>query len=272
MSYASIMVAVDDGRHAPARVHLAADLARRLDANLVGAAACMPDYPRGYGETAVPMGIVVEEIRRAALARLAGAERAFRDAASLAGSVEWRSDLAAPVSFLEGQARAADLVVVGRHADDEGVTPGMAVDLGDALMGLGRPVLVVPPDIARLEARRVVVGWKNTLQTRRAVSDALPLLRRAEAVRVLRVSDGEDKAEVEDVVRHLARHGVEASASVAARSGRSVAEDLRAATREFGADLIVCGAYGYSRVREWFLGGVTRDLLARPTVCCLMSH
>jgi hypothetical protein len=83
MSYASIMVAVDDGLHAPARVRLAAELAHRLGARLVGAAACMPDYPRGYGETAVPMGMVIEEIRQAALDRLAGVEQVFRHASLL---------------------------------------------------------------------------------------------------------------------------------------------------------------------------------------------
>ena len=145
MSIASIMVAVDDGRHASARVRLAAALAHRLGARLVGAAACMPDYPQGYGETAVPMGVVNEENRQAALARLAGTERAFRNASCLNDRIEWRSSLTAPVRFLEDQSRAADLVVVGLYADDEGVADGMAVDVGDALMGLGRPVLIVPP-------------------------------------------------------------------------------------------------------------------------------
>ncbi len=272
MSIASIMVAVDDGLHAPARVRLAAGLAERLGARLVGVAACMPDYPRGYGETAVPMGMVIEEIRQAALGKLANAEQAFRKASCLIDRVEWRSDVAAPVPFLEGQSRAADLVVVGRHADDEGVTPGMAVGVGDALMGLGRPVLAVPAGIEHLEAKRVVIGWKNTLQTRRAVSDAMPILRRAEAVQVFRVGDGEDRHEVEDVVRYLALHDVRASAHLAGPSGWTVADDLRGATRMFGADLIVTGAYGYSRLREWFFGGVTRDLLEKASVCCLMSH
>ena len=131
MSYASIMVAVDDGLHAPARVRLAADLAHRLGARLVGAAACMPDYPRGYGETAVPMGMVIEQIRQAALNRLAGVEQVFRHASCLNDRVVWRSDLVSPVLYIESQSRIADLVVVARYADDEGVTVGMAVDAGD---------------------------------------------------------------------------------------------------------------------------------------------
>jgi len=246
MSIASIMVAVDDGRHAPARVRLAAGLAERLGTRIVGVAACMPDYPRGYGETAVPMGMVIEEIRQAALGKLDKAEHAFRKAACLIDRVEWRSD--------------------------EGVTRGMAVEVGDALMGLGRPVLVVPAGTEHLEAKRVVIGWKNTIQTRRAVSDAMPILRRAEAVQVFRVGGSDDRAEVEDVVRYLALHDVSASAHVAGPSGWTVADDLRGATRAFGADLIVTGAYGYSRLREWFFGGVTRDLLEKASVCCLMSH
>ncbi|MGH1590340.1 universal stress protein [Methylobacterium phyllosphaerae] len=272
MSYASIMVAVDDGRHAPARVRLAAELSHRLGARLIGAGACLPDYPQGYGETAVPMGTAIEEIRQAALDRLAGVEELFRGACGRSDRVEWRSDMDGPIPFLEGQSRAADLVVIGRPADDERVTAGLAVDVGDALMELGRPVLVVPAEVEYLETRRIVIGWKNTLQTRRAVSDALPLLRRAEAVQVFRVGDGEDRAEVEDVVRFLALHDVNASAHQAKPSGWTVADDLRGAAHAFGADLIVTGAYGYSRLREWFFGGVTRDLLAKATICCLMSH
>lgn len=273
MSIASIMVAVDDGRHAPARVRLAAGLAHRLGARrVVGVAACSPDYPRGYGETAVPMGMVIEEIRQAALGKLDEAEQAFRTAASAIDRVEWRSDVAAPLPFLEGQSRAADLVVVGRHVDEDGVTAGMAVNVGDALMGMGRPVLVVPAGIEHLEAKHVVIGWKNTLQTRRAVSDAMPILRRAEAVHVFRIGDDEDRSEVEDVVRYLALHDVSARAHLARPSGWTVADDLRDATRTLGADLIVTGAYGYSRLREWFFGGVTRDLLETAPVCCLMSR
>jgi nucleotide-binding universal stress UspA family protein len=266
------MVAVDDGLHATARVRLAAGLAHRLGARLVGAAACMPEYPQGFGETIVPAGYGVEEIRLAALAKLTDVERAFRQAACLDDRVEWRSDLDRPVQFLERQARAADLVVVGRYAGNEDVSPGMAVELGDALMSLGRPVLVVPPGVAHLEARRILVGWKNTPRTRRAVSDALPLLRRAESVQVLQVADHSDRSEIEDVAQYLSLHEVNATTRLSEASRRTVAEELQKAAVEADSDLIVTGAYGYSRLREWFFGGVTRGLLAEASVCCLMSH
>ena len=162
--------------------------------------------------------------------------------------------------------------MVGLYADDEGVADGMAVDVGDALMGLGRPVVIVPPGVEHLKAGRIIIGCKNTLQTRRAVTDAMPILRRAEVVWVFRVSDGEDRAEAEDRVRYLSLHDVNATAHPAKPSGWTVADEMHKAARDFDADLIVTGAYGYSRLREWFFGGVTRDLRAKASVCCLMSH
>ncbi|MGT2478063.1 universal stress protein [Methylobacterium oryzae CBMB20] len=272
MSYASLMVAVDDGRHARTRVRLAADLADRFGARLVGVGACMPAYPRLYGETATPIDLIFDQIRQAALDRLASTEQTFWNAACRNERVTWRSALEFPVRFLEEQARAADLIVVGRPADDEGADPTVRISAGDALMGVGRPTLIVPPGVEHLEARRILIGWKNTPQTRRAVSDALPLLRRAEAVRVVRVADDRNPSEVDDVVRYLALHDVAAGAHPVKPTGWTVADTLQAAATEFGVDLIVTGAYGYSRLREWFFGGVTRDLLAGASLCCLMSH
>ena len=101
----------------------------------------------------------------------------------------------------------------------------------------------------------------------------MPILRRAEAVQVMRIADDvENRSEIEDVVRYLSLHAVNARALQAKRSGWTVADDLQTGASAFGADLIVTGAYGYSRLREWFFGGVTRDLLKNASICCLMSH
>ncbi|MBE7196457.1 MAG: universal stress protein [Parafilimonas terrae] len=272
MAYVSIMVAVDDGRHAPERIRLAADLAQRFGARLIGTAACLPDYPHGYGETAAPMGMVIEKIRQATLETLARAERVFQAASSHNDRVSWRSDLADFALFLNGQSRAADLLVLGRSTDQDGAMHRMAIGLGDVLIGSGRPVLVVPPGIEHLDAKRVVLGWKNTPQTRRSISDAMPILRRAESVLVMRVADDDDYRGIEDVAEYLSLHDVNATTRTTATSGWTVAEELQKAAIETNADLIVTGAYGHTRLREWFLGGVTRDLLAGSSVCCLMSH
>jgi len=272
MSYASIMVSVDPGIHVPSRVRLGAGLAERLGARLVGVAACQPNYPRGYGETSVSSALNLEKIRQAALDDLAAAERVFREAANGRDRVEWRSGLTDALGFVEEQARAADLVIVGRRGTDGGPDHGMAVDAGAALMGLGRPVLVAPQGVEAVEARHVLIGWKDTPQTRRAVSDAMPFLKRAKSVQVVSVTEREDGGGVEDVAAYLALHDVIAHPIRRRTPGVSVAEDLREAASYFGSDLIVTGGYGHGRLREWAFGGVTRDLLGQCNACCLMSH
>ena len=159
MSYASIIVAVDPGKRAASRITMAAHLARRFDARLIGVAAWGPDYPRGYGETSVPAGYGVEDIRQKALAELVHAERAFRDVAKPAERIEWRSQLREPVGFLVEQSRAADLVVVGRRGENDRPHLVGAVGPGDALMATGRPVLVVPP--AWRKCRRPAWSWRG---------------------------------------------------------------------------------------------------------------
>lgn len=272
MSYASIIVAVDPGERTPQRVELAAHLARKLEARLIGVAAWGPDYPRGFGETSVPVGYGVEEIRQKALDELRQAEEVFRLAARLADRIEWRSDLSEPVTFLEEQSRAADFVVVGRRGENDLPNLVAAISPGDALMGLGRPVLVVPPGVERMPASRVLVAWKNTLQSRRAISDAMPFLKRAERVQVVQVTDDRDRSGLDDVVAYLSLHGVHASGLVKPSGGAATADTILDAAEAFEADLIVSGAFGYSRLREWFFGGVTRNLLDRSPICCLMSH
>lgn len=272
MSYASIMVGMDPGPHASKRAALAAHLARGFDARLIGVAAWGPDYPHRFGETSVPPGYGVEEIRLAALDELRQAEEVFRLAATPAERFEWRSEIVEPVSFLESQSRVADLVVVGRRGEQDLPRLLQAVSPGAALMALGRPVLVVPPGMDRLLASRVLIAWKNTLQSRRAISDAMPLLKRADQVEVLRVTNDTDRTELDDVVAYLGLHGINATGAIRAPDSAGVAATILSATESLGADLIVSGAFGYSRLREWFFGGVTRDLLDRSPVCCLMAH
>jgi nucleotide-binding universal stress UspA family protein len=120
----------------------------------------------------------------------------------------------------------------------------MSANPGDVLMGAGRPVLVVPPGVEHVSARRVAVAWKNTLQTRRAISDALPFLKMAEAVQVIRITDNPDQAEVEDVAGFLALHGVNATSIHRPADGATVAASLEEAVAAFGSDLIVSGAFG----------------------------
>jgi nucleotide-binding universal stress UspA family protein len=136
--------------------------------------------------------------------------------------------------------------------------------------------MVVPPKIDTLEAARIIVGWKDTREARRALRDALPFLQRAKAVTIVEFADEETEARARaraaDVTRYLARHKVQVGHSIVAHTKGSVADELIRLAEVEGADLIVAGAYGHSRLGEWAFGGVTRDLLASSPVCCLLSH
>jgi nucleotide-binding universal stress UspA family protein len=263
------MVAMDAGPDADTRARLAAALAVRFSSRLIGVAARPITAPL-YFETPVPgLSSMIEVEERRAIEEIAKAEAMLRRAAGNTG-LEWRHAQTLPTNHAVEHARTADLIVAGRpRGIDEALDP-MSVDCGDLVMNAGRPVLIVPPKVDYVSAQHVVVGWKNTKEARRAVRDALPFLKGAGEVLV--VSAAENDPSADDVVAYLGRHGVSANAVIVGKELAKPADELVRLARQEGADLIVCGAYGHSRTREWVFGGVTRDLLAQSPVCCLMSH
>ncbi|GJD49049.1 hypothetical protein OPKNFCMD_1778 [Methylobacterium crusticola] len=272
MAVASVMVPVDLEPGSRGRVAVARSVAARFSARLVGVAAREALPVRLYGKGAyVTTRIVGEEDARAA-ADLARAERVFRDGAGPQADVAWRARSGDLMAFLTEQARAADLVVVGRQPanDDDGWCAGLAP--GELILRLGRPVLIVPPGVAALAAARIVVAWKDTREARRAVRDALPFLAAARSVCIATVGPEAAPDGAEDVADHLARHGVAGLRLARPQAAGSVAQALVALAHREEADLIVAGAYGHSRLRERIFGSVTRQLLAATPVCCLMSH
>ncbi len=137
-------------------------------------------------------------------------------------------------------------------------------------------MLVVPPAIDSLKAERILIGWKDSREARRALQDSLPLLHEAKSVAVVEVCDDSMEAlarqHVEDVARYLTRHRISVGSATAAAAKHGTADHLIDLARVEGADLIVTGAYGHSRLGEWIFGGVTRELLASSPVCCLISN
>ncbi|MDR4307273.1 universal stress protein [Chelatococcus sambhunathii] len=270
--FASIMAHLDLGPWAEARGRLAASLADEFGARLIGVAAeqlIAPIYSDGLPNVAEE---VTDEERLRASGDLAAAKRAFEAAAGGRNDVEWRSAFAHPERFLIEQARAADLIVVGRWATYDERDPNLGVSPAAVAMECGRPILVIPPEKDYLAARTIVVAWKDTREARRAVRDALPFLKRAHEVHVVAVTSAPSDEGAEDVCAWLAGHGVNCRPSIRAGETTSIADELSDLSVEMGADLIVSGAYGHSRMREWFFGGATRDLLETSRACLLMSH
>lgn len=258
------------------RVRLAAALAEKFGSHLIGAGV-QPFIP--YVATAGAYGYVdgaaVQAIHDELETELKEAERRFQAAtAALAGGTTWRAALDYPTPTMARLTRSADLVVASRR-DDAHPEPA-AASAHDLVLECGRPVLVVPPDRDRLEAKSVLVAWKDSRESRRAVIDALPFLAAAERVVLLEICEGDETeaagVRLEGVVEHLARHSVTATPRVEIKTRTPVSEAIIRAAESEGADLVVAGGYAHARMREWVLGGVTQDLLDASPIFSLMSH
>lgn len=277
MTFKTLLVAVDQGVDSDARIRLACDLAAGLDAHLIGAcgvALSVPPADDLYSGGAM-FGEAFTLFRDLAEAEVRGALTRFHElVGSRPGRTEWRGRLGLPADVVAHEARAADLVILGRRSSR---APTHAIDPADVLMAVGRPVLVVPPERERdPTGGPAVVAWKDSREAQRAAASALPLLSRASTVHVLEIA-GEDTAEqasarTDDVVAWLGRHGISAEAHVSPPGEASAARDILAFTASRRAGLIVCGGYGHARLREWALGGVTSELLASAPVCVLLTH
>jgi len=271
MAHAAVMVYVEADTTPEQRVRLAADLAMRFDAQLLGVSAlAIPPTLTDRVALVYPTEIDIKLMQ----ATLADKEEWFRRVASSdSRKPEWRSALDFPVDMLTREARSADLIVIGQKGSGNDYR---SVDPGEAILKMGRPTLVVPEGEGTLRADHIVVGWKDTREARRAVRDALQFLQRATRVTIVEAcGDGEDKAalgRLDDVARYLSRHRVEAGPRVLVRQKGSGAAQLIDVAREEHADLLVTGAYGHSRLGEWVFGGMTRELLLTSPICCLMSH
>jgi nucleotide-binding universal stress UspA family protein len=142
----------------------------------------------------------------------------------------------------------------------------------------GRPVLIFPEKPKR-ELRpsieTVAVAWDFSRPSARAVADAMPFLQRAKQVRFFTVFDDKaikDTGLGDTLAKHLARHGVEATMEHVKSGGRPIGRVFEAYVADHKADLLVMGAYGHSRMREFILGGATDDMLRRPPTWVLLSH
>ncbi len=170
MTLAAIMVSVEFDQASEARIKLAAELAARFKSLLIGVAG-WPLLKRSHKE--FPKAESVESVSKE-LEKLGEKFRTI--VGEITDRVEWRSSMDLPREVIPKEARAADLVVIG-----QGILPGDVAhtyDPGTIILAAGRPVLVVPPDVDRHDFSRALIAWKDTREARRAVRDAVPLLRK----------------------------------------------------------------------------------------------
>jgi nucleotide-binding universal stress UspA family protein len=277
MSYKTILVHVDAGKYAGARLEVALALAVRFDAHLVGLYAESSTHAPSYalaegGQT------IIDAIRRNARERREQAAAAFEAQVKRSGlaRTEWRTSDADAAEALALHARYADLLVIGQWASDDPADHGKDLP-ARVLLGSGRPALVVPyAHEKRPIGERVLVAWNSSREATRAVTDALGFLQLAKKVSVVafnpRASDGHGAVPGADIATWLARHGVTVEIAQQTVPELDVGNQLLSRAADMSSDLIVMGAYGRSRLQELILGGATRTLLGSMTVPVLMSH
>jgi nucleotide-binding universal stress UspA family protein len=275
MSYATLMVHLELGRSNAGLLQIAVDLAERFQAKVIGIAARQP-LQMVYGDGYVS-GDLFERDREEICKEMKDAEAEFRIALQpRVPVIEWRSTqtFANLADYLCDEARCADLIVTGVASGDM-FDSSRAVDTGALVMEAGKPVLLVPKTATSLKLERVLVAWKDSRETRRAVADAVPLMKRATQVSVVEIATAENlpsaQQHVADVVAWLKCHAIKAEGRARVSTGDDAA-GLYAVAQDQGADVVVAGAYGHSRLREWVLGGVTRDLLLSADRCSFISH
>jgi nucleotide-binding universal stress UspA family protein len=276
MTYATLMVHLDLNASNEGLLQIAGDLAGRFEASVIGIAACQP-LRMIYGDGCMLTDIAARD-RLEIEKEMRALEERFRAALhDRARELEWRAAITfSPVAdYIADQARAADLILLDPSGGGSMLDPSRRVNASDLLMLAGRPVLLVSPQDTPLNLEHAVIAWKDTREARRAVSNALPLLKKASHVTVVEIADEQDlpraREHVNDVTGWLRRHGIPAE-PFAAAMGEDAAGRLDMVAKEKGAGLMVAGAYGHHRLREWVLGGVTRDLLLRGGRSALITH
>jgi nucleotide-binding universal stress UspA family protein len=277
MTYATVMVSLALDQENEACLEAASQIAERFDAGIIGIATSQFSPPLYFtsGEQAQHL---VDEGRASIERRIGELEAQFRVATkNRAKFAEWRSAIDFPARYIVREARCADIIVSGgdRGALSDPLTLASPKDL---VMQAGRPLLLVPEAVNWLDLRSVLVAWKDTPEARRAIADALPMLRKAKDVTVAEiVEQGGSRSSavprVRDVVAWLSRHGVSATELVTEKDmDRDATVQLDGIAADVGAGIIVAGAYGHSRFRELILGGMTQHLMTQSARCVLLSH
>lgn len=257
---------------------VAIDLAARLEAHVTGVAMAIDPIVPGFVAAPIPVELI-EAAREAARKEAQAAADRFEQAASLAG-VAREARIAevlmggAPDTFL-ANCRLTDLFVVGQQ--DEARPESMRTELIEAALFEGTAPVLIVPYITRgpIATDKVMIAWDGSRTASRAVHAALPVLALARQISVVMVGRAVDRDPGEpgaDLATYLARHGLSVEIETIPSPETGVADALLNHAADRGFDLLVMGGYGHSRVREFFFGGATRDILASMTVPILMAH
>jgi nucleotide-binding universal stress UspA family protein len=275
MRFRSILVQLDINGPAEPRIRFAKNLAERYDAHLIGfAAGNVIPLVSGVDGATVDTTIYQEQVRDIEQL-IKKVRQEFEHATRESGNASWRGAVGNPAHLLAIHARAADLIITGNPTASSAGAYGY-MDIGDLVLNTGRPVMLAPDDHTLLKAERIVVAWKDAREARRAIADAMPFLIEASEVHLVTLGDEEDSSpeaeSLADVANYLERHVSRISTHLVDTGSDVQGEAIARIAEEKGADLVIAGAYGHSRIREWIFGGMTYSLLRAGSVTRLFSY
>jgi nucleotide-binding universal stress UspA family protein len=279
MTYKTVLVHVDESERSNFRVRIAAEIAMADEAHLLGTAVTGVSrfiYQDGNISASDPnLTIHLNFLRE----RAEKAVASFNKTAQELGVLSYESMIANDEAGggIGLQARYSDLLVIGQTNAEE-PSPSVLSDFPQYLiMNSGRPVLMIPyaGDFTTI-GKRPMIAWDTSREATRAITDAIPLLKRADLVQVAIFNP---KAEIDahgeqpgaDIAQYLARHGIKVEVSVH-KTSTDIGNALLSLAHDLDSDMLVMGGYGHSRFREMIMGGVTRTILESMTVPVLMSH
>jgi nucleotide-binding universal stress UspA family protein len=256
----------------------AISIAETFDSHIAGVAFADGSNIPGFFTPDVPSriltSIVAEQDRAARDAIVRFEAAAKRSSLSAEPRLVTQSEFGPPVVF-SAIARRFDLSVVMQSSDDQGANNDILIEA--TLFDSGRPLIVVPYiQKGGLKLDRIVCCWDGSRAATRAINDALPLLKRSQAVELFIVDNKRTAGEREtlgvEIGHHLARHGVTIEVETVPAADIDVADAILSHVSDSSASMIVMGGYGHSRLREFVLGGATRGILSTMTVPVFMSH
>jgi nucleotide-binding universal stress UspA family protein len=267
----SVLVCMNAGAKAQPHVEPALHAAKALGATAIGLCIVAVQPIPAYAEAPLAVEVFEEELQRRR-ADAQALENRFAEAARKAEvTSEWRGAEGDWLDIAAAHGRTSGLVVLAQDSPKEWVGPGETEEL---VLTLGRPVLVIPYiGAGSVVGGRAIVAWSGARESARAVHDATPLLMRASSVVVAGIDlDPAAQSSMERLQAQLARYGIKADMRTLSGVGMDVGDVLLNAVSDQGANLLVMGAYGHSRMRELILGGATRTVFRHMTVPVLLSH
>ncbi len=281
MPFKDLLVHIDDSKDCKHRIGAALALAKRQDSRVRGVAIALKSTISNYIGIDLPSSLSAtqkEIVKKAAETSIAEFEEAARQA-----GVEYTSEIIecgatkAPAR-LSFHARHTDLSFLGQPNPDEAGASFKESLLEGVLFASGRPVYIVPyigrPD---MKHRNAVIAWDGGKKSVRAVNDAIPLLQGRGQVTVLVINAKDRKSAHgdkpgQDIAAHLERHGIKTKVEHQTFKDAAIDTVILNYLTDAGADLLIMGAYGHSRLREKAFGGVTDTILHQMTVPVLMSE